>query len=141
MEEENRSLRLRLEGSSSGPPGYYTQQKHQEAAQSTQADSSSNLLSRATSSATTPLSWTGDDLPAEGGGGPPSKHNQLLGLTSASILEDMLGKLGEDQDDLAHSSTGSFPIDSEHLSQRLEAEAAKQRAYSFRLRCLVHGCG
>ena len=60
-------------------------------------------------------------------------QSRLLGLTSASVLEDTPGNFGEDQEYLAHFSTGSFPIDSEQLSQRLETEAAKQRACSLLL--------
>ena len=115
------------------------QQTHQDAAQLEQADPSSNFPSRPSSSATTPLNWTGGDWSAEAGGRRPSKKNQsnFLGLTSASVLEDTPGNFRADQDYLAHFSTESFPVDSEHLSQRLETEAAKQRAcsplYSTRL--------
>lgn len=107
------------------------QQTQQYATQNSEADPSTNALSRP-SSTTTPLSWTGGDWPAEGGGRQPSKKNQsrFLGLTSASVLEDTPGNFGEDQEYLAHFSTGSFPVDSEQLSQRLETEAAKQRACS-----------
>ena len=105
------------------------QQTHQDAAPNNQADPSSNFLSQP-SSATTPLGWTGGDWPAEGGGRLPSKKNQSrnLGLTSASVQADTSGNFGEDQGYIAPFSKGSFSVDSEHLSQRLEIEAAKQRA-------------
>lgn len=57
-------------------------------------------------------------------------QSPFLGLTSASVLEDTPGNFGEDQDNLAHFSTGFFSTDSGLLSQRLETEAAKQRASS-----------
>ena len=62
----------------------------------------------------------------------PYMENQspFLGLTSASVLEDTPGNFAQDQDNLAHFSTGSFPTDSGLLSQRLETEAAKQRTSS-----------
>ena len=129
LEEQNRSLRLRLAGSSSGPSGHHVQQTHQDAAPVTQAHPSNDFLSRP-SPATTPLSWAGGDRPAEGRERRPSnkKQSRFLGLTSASILEDTPENFGEDQGYLASFSTGPCPADSERLSQRLETEAAKQRA-------------
>ena len=55
-------------------------------------------------------------------------QSPFLGLTSASVLEDTPGNFARDQDNLAHLSIGSFPTDSGSLSQKLETEAAKQRA-------------
>lgn len=131
LEEENRSLRLRLAGSSSGPSGHDMDQTNQDAIQCTQAEPSSISSAQPTSSTNIFSSWSGDWL-AEGGGERPPKKRQspFLGLTSASVLEDTPGNFGEDQDNLDHFSTSPFPADSGHVSQRLETEAAKQRASS-----------
>ena len=132
LEEENRSLRQRLAGgSSSGPSGHNMLQTHQDTTQHTGADTSSTGHGQSSSAATTPPSWSSDWL----GGREkmrPYMGNQspLLGLTSASVLEDTPSHFAQDQDNLAHFSTGSFPTDSGLLSQRLETEAAKQRASS-----------
>ena len=131
LEEENRSLRQRLAGGSSGPSGHNMLQTHHDATQHTEADASSTGHGQSSSASTTPPSWSGDWL-----GGrermQPYMENQspFLGLTSASVLEDTPGNSAQDQDNLAHFSAGSFPTDSGLLSQRLETEAAKQRACS-----------
>ena len=128
LEEENRSLRLRLAGSSSGPLGHDLQKTNQDALPVSQANPSSIFSSQPSSSVASTPSWSGDRL-AEGGKGRPSEktHSALFGLTSASVLEDTPGNFGEAQ---AHFPTGSFPAESKRLSQQLETEAAKQRASS-----------
>ena len=131
LEEENRSLRLRLASGSSGPSGHNMQQTHQDAAQHTEADASSAGQSRSSSSARSPPTWSGDWLGVRERMRPYTEtQSPFHGLTSASVLEDTPGNFGEDQDNLAHFSPGSFSTDSGLLSQKLEIEAAKQRASS-----------
>ena len=133
LTEENRSLRLRLADSSSGPLGQNVQQTYQDAAQIPQAGSSSVPSRRQSSSATSPHSW-GSDGPADGESERPSMEGQsrIFDLTSASVLEDAPGKFRESQNNFGLSFAGSFPTDSGLSSQHLETEAAKQRASSLR---------
>ena len=131
LEEENRSLRQRLAGSGSGPSGHNTQPRHQDATQATQLDLSTSFPSQPSSSAGTPPSWSGDWLPEEGRRRASMKgQSRFMGLTSASVMEDTPGNFGEDQGNLAPFSMTSLPVESGLLSQRLETEAAKQRAFA-----------
>ena len=136
LEEENRSLRQRLAGGSSGPSGHNMLQTHQDATQHTEADASStgqgqSSSGQSSSAATTPPSWSGDWLGGRERTQPyMGTQSPFLGLTSASVLEDTPGNFAQDQDNLAHFSTGPLPTDPGLLSQRLETEAAKQRASS-----------